>query len=59
MGREDMIIRDLRPLYDTKGNEYNITNHVYGNNEYYILNDRIKISRVELELAFNEKRIKQ
>jgi hypothetical protein len=54
-----MIIRDLRPLYDTKGNEYNITDHVYGNNEYYILNDRIKISRVELELAFNEKRIKQ
>lgn len=54
-----MIIRDLRPLYDTKGNEYKITDHVYGTNEYYILNDRIKISRVELELAFNEKRIKQ
>ena len=54
-----MIIRDLRTLYDTKGNEYNITDHIYGNNEYYILNDRIKISRVELELAFNEKRIKQ
>jgi hypothetical protein len=54
-----MIIRDLRPLYDTKGNEYKITNHVYGTDEYYILNDRIKISRVELELAFHENRIRQ
>lgn len=54
-----MIIRDLRPLYDTKGNEYKITDHVYGTNEYYTLNNRIKISRAKLELAIREKRIKQ
>lgn len=54
-----MIIRHLRPLYDTKGNKYQITEHVYGKNEYYILNNKTKISRADLELAFYEKRIRQ